>query len=155
MNDRKIFRSIDDYMIAGVCGGLADYFKIDSSVIRIIFALLAISGGSGVLIYLILWFVIPKENGIEKEINQEEKIKEFTDDVKSKAKSIAKELNNKSSILESKLFKKGKKINIFGIILILVGIIFVWNQIAPIQIEWNFFWPGLLILIGILILFKR
>ena len=56
MKDRKIFRSIDDYMVAGVCGGLADYFKIDSSLVRIIFVLLILSGGSGVLIYLILCF---------------------------------------------------------------------------------------------------
>ena len=45
MTDRKIFRSNDDYMIAGVCGGLAEYLKTDSSLVRIIFVLLAIGGG--------------------------------------------------------------------------------------------------------------
>jgi len=149
MKDRKIFRSIDDYMVAGVCGGLADYFKIDSSLIRIIFVLLALSGGSGILIYLILWLVLPKEIGIEKEIDREEKVKEFAQDVKNKAKSMAKELK-----VESKI-KKMKKTNILGIVLVLVGIVAIWNQISPITIEWNFFWPGLLILIGILVMFKK
>ena len=149
MNERKIFRSIDDYLLAGVCGGLGKYFKIDSSLVRIIFVLLALSGGSGVLIYLILWLVVPKEKGIEKEINREEKIKEFAEEVKDKAKSMAKEIK-----LDTKVEKTGKKINILGIALILVGIVAVWNQILPIKIEWNFFWPGLLILVGILFLFK-
>ncbi|MFA7676463.1 MAG: PspC domain-containing protein [Candidatus Shapirobacteria bacterium] len=149
MNNRKIFRSIENYMIAGVCGGLADYFKIDSSLIRIIFILLAIGGGSGILIYLILWFVVPKEVGTEKEFKREEKVKEFTEDVKNKAKTIAKEIKSDVKI------EKMKKINILGIILILIGLVAIWNQISPIIIEWNFFWPGLLILIGIFIMFKK
>lgn len=149
MTDRKIFRSIDDYMIAGVCGGLADYFKIDSSLIRIIFVLLALSGGSGVLIYLILWLVVPKETGVEKEIDREEKVKEFAEDVKSKVKTMAKEIKSDVKI------KKMKKINILGIILILVGLVAIWNQLSPIRVEWNFFWPGLLILVGILVMFKK
>jgi len=149
MTDRKIFRSIDDYMIAGVCGGLADYFKIDSSLIRIIFVLLAISGGSGILIYLILWLVVPKEAGVEKEIDREEKVKEFTEDVKNKAKMMAKEIKTDVKI------KKMRRFNILGIILVLVGIVAVWNQLSPITIQWNFFWPGLLILVGILVMFKK
>jgi phage shock protein PspC (stress-responsive transcriptional regulator) len=149
MNDRKIFRSIDDYMLAGVCGGLAKYFKIDSSLIRIIFILLALSGGSGILIYLILWLVVPKEEGVEKEVDREEKIKEFANEIKGKAKSMAKEIK-----MDTKIEKVGKKFNILGIILIMVGIVAIWNQISPITIQWNYFWPGMLILIGILVLFK-
>jgi phage shock protein C len=149
MNDKKIFRSIDDYMIAGVCGGLAKYFKIDSSLIRIIFVLLALSGGSGVLIYFVLWLVVPKETGVEKEINREEKIKEFTNDVKNKAKSIAKEMK-----IDTKV-KKPERANVLGVILILVGLVAIWNQMFPIRIQWNFFWPGLLVLVGILILFRK
>jgi phage shock protein PspC (stress-responsive transcriptional regulator) len=149
MTDRKIFRSIDDYMVAGVCGGLADYFNIDSSLIRIIFVLLALSGGSGVLIYLILWLVVPKEVGVEKEINREEKVKEFAEDVKSKVKTMANEIKTDVKI------KKMKKVNILGIILVLVGLMAIWNQLSPMTIQWNFFWPGLLILIGILVMFKK
>lgn len=149
MEGKKLFRSIDDYMVAGVCGGLADYFKIDSSLIRIIFVLLVLSGGAGILVYLILWLVVPKEEGEERKIDREEKMKEFTDDIKSKAKSMAKEIK-----IDTKIKKSSKKINIFGVILILIGIAAIWNQISPILIDWNFFWPGLLILIGILVLFR-
>jgi len=149
MEGKKIFRSIDDYMLAGVCGGLAEYFKIDGSLVRIIFVLLTLSGGAGILVYLILWLVIPKEQGLEKVINREKKVKEFANDVKNKAKSMAKEIK-----IDTKIKKSGKKINILGIALILVGVVSIWNQISPILIDWNFFWPGLLILIGILVLFR-
>ena len=124
MERKKLLRSIDDNIIAGVCGGLAKYFQIDSSLVRIIFILLAIGGGSGVLIYLILWLVIPsaKQNSSGKQ-NTEEKVKEFTDEIKDKAKSMAKELDNRSSILDRRLLKKGRKINILGVVLILVGLV--------------------------------
>lgn len=63
MNSKKIYRSTQDKKLLGVAGGLAEYFEIDSSLIRIGFALLSIMGGSGLLIYLIMGIVIPtKEN---------------------------------------------------------------------------------------------
>ena len=47
-------------MIAGVCGGLAEYSGIDATIIRILFVVLALAGGPGLLIYLVLWVVLPK-----------------------------------------------------------------------------------------------
>ena len=60
---KKIYRSKDDYILAGVCSGLAEYFEVDTTLMRVIFILLFIGGGSGFLIYLILWLIIPKEGG--------------------------------------------------------------------------------------------
>lgn len=148
METKKLFRSVDDNIIAGVCGGLAEYFQIDSSLIRIIFVLLAIGGGSGVLIYLILWLVVPKEKGMEKEIDRDKKVKEFTDEIKDKAKSMAKEIK-----LETKT-KRTKRINILGVVLILVGLVSLWNQIFPKMINWDMFWPIILILVGMLLIFR-
>lgn len=61
MENRKLFRSDSDKMIAGVCGGLAKYLNLDSSIVRLIFVLLFFFGGHGLLIYLILWIVMPLE----------------------------------------------------------------------------------------------
>jgi len=44
-----------------VCGGLAQYFHIDATLIRVLFAVLAVFGGSGLLLYLVLWLVVPEE----------------------------------------------------------------------------------------------
>ena len=61
MQKKKLIRSRSESMIAGVCGGLGDYFGIDPTVVRLVFVLLALLGGHGVLIYLILSIVVPRE----------------------------------------------------------------------------------------------
>lgn len=59
---KKLYRSKKDRKLAGVCGGLGEYFGIDPTLIRVGFVLLALPGGlPGVLPYLILWIVIPEE----------------------------------------------------------------------------------------------
>lgn len=58
---KKLYRSFKDRMIAGVCGGLADYFGIDSTWVRLIFLLFLLLGGSAILVYVIMWIVVPSE----------------------------------------------------------------------------------------------
>jgi phage shock protein C len=60
MSDKQLMRS-EDRMVAGVAGGLAEYFDIDPTIIRILFVLLAIFGGGflGILIYIVLWIIMP------------------------------------------------------------------------------------------------
>ncbi len=58
---RKLYRSQTNRMVAGVCGGLGEYLSIDPVFIRLFFVLLTLGQGAGVLIYLILWFVLPSE----------------------------------------------------------------------------------------------
>ena len=59
--EKKLRRS-NDKMIAGVCDGLAHYFDLDPTVIRIVYVLLSIfTAFAGVLVYLILWLIMPKE----------------------------------------------------------------------------------------------
>ncbi len=60
MNERRLTRSSRDRMIAGVCGGIADYFGIDPTLIRVIFVVLGLLAGPGLLLYLALWVVLPK-----------------------------------------------------------------------------------------------
>jgi phage shock protein C len=62
MEQRRLTRSRTNRIIAGVCGGLGEYFGIDPTIIRIIFVLLALPGGApGILPYLILWVIMPEE----------------------------------------------------------------------------------------------
>lgn len=57
----RLRRSVDDKVVAGVCGGLGRYFDVDPLFFRLAFVVLAIGGGSGVLLYLIGWLVIPEQ----------------------------------------------------------------------------------------------
>jgi len=57
---RRLFRDTDNGMIAGVAAGLATYFDIDTIIVRLIFIALVFFGGSGVLLYVILWLLVPE-----------------------------------------------------------------------------------------------
>jgi phage shock protein PspC (stress-responsive transcriptional regulator) len=59
---RRLRRSRSDRMLAGICGGLGDYFGVDPVAFRILFVLLALPGGlPGLLPYILMWIVIPEE----------------------------------------------------------------------------------------------
>jgi len=59
MEPRKLYRIPSEGMIGGVCAGLAEYLNADPTVIRLVFVLLALAGMSGVLIYFIMWLIVP------------------------------------------------------------------------------------------------
>lgn len=62
MEGKKLYRSNTDKMIAGVCGGLAKYFGVDPTLVRLIFALLVFFGvGSGLVLYIVLALIMPLE----------------------------------------------------------------------------------------------
>ena len=61
---KRLYRSESNKMIAGVCGGLAEYFNIDPVIMRLIFVLIALPGGVSILIYFLFWILIPKKSKI-------------------------------------------------------------------------------------------
>ena len=58
--NKRLYRSKNNSMIAGVCGGLGEYLDIDPTFIRLLWVLFILAGGSGVLAYIIAWIVIPQ-----------------------------------------------------------------------------------------------
>ncbi len=58
---RKLYRSRSDRMLGGVCGGLAQYFNLDATLIRVLFVALTVLGGSGAVVYLAMWVIVPTE----------------------------------------------------------------------------------------------
>ena len=58
---KKLYRSRDNRMIAGVAAGIGNYLNVDPTLVRIVFVLLAFANGIGILLYLILWLIVPEE----------------------------------------------------------------------------------------------
>ena len=56
---RKLYRSHTNRLVAGVCGGLGEYFNIDATLIRVLFVVLTVFGGAGLIIYLAMWIIVP------------------------------------------------------------------------------------------------
>ena len=58
---KRLYRSRDDRMLGGVCGGLAKYLDTDPTLIRLLWVLFALAGGPGIIAYLVSWIVVPQE----------------------------------------------------------------------------------------------
>lgn len=142
--NKKLYRSKEDKMIFGVCGGLGEYFNIDPVIIRIIFVILAIFGaGSGVLAYIILAIVIPEKpdkNTKKTERKTEEVIEENVEKLAKEVENIAKKSSNSSEMF-------------FGLLLLLLGMTLLASNFFPI-FEFRKFWPLILIFIALFILFR-
>jgi len=59
----RLYRSATDKVIAGVCGGLAQYFSIDPAIVRLAFVVFALAGGASILLYIVLWIAVPIGQG--------------------------------------------------------------------------------------------
>lgn len=135
---KKLVRSKKDRIIAGVCGGLGEYFDLDPIFFRLAFVLATFFGGSGVLIYIILFFIIPEENEKVKPLDS----KEYTESRKSEIKEIAQKHSGQGKLMA-------------GVILIVLGAIFLSESYMPESFNFEKLWPLILIVIGIAVLVKK
>lgn len=57
---KRLYRSRTEKILGGVCGGIAEYFNVDPTIVRILWILFCLAYGAGILLYIILWFIMPK-----------------------------------------------------------------------------------------------
>ncbi len=130
---KKLYRSRKDSVIAGVCGGIAEYFEIDSTLVRLLAIIVVFLGGVGVIAYIIAWIIIPQNP--DQQVDSD---REHTQDEK----------NNMSQ-------EEGKRDNNRyvwgGLILIFLGLFFLMRSFFPRFILISF-WPVILVLAGIVLI---
>jgi phage shock protein C len=61
MEAKRLYRSVNDRVLGGVCGGLGKYLNIDPVLVRVVWAILFFAAGAGVLAYIIAWIIVPEE----------------------------------------------------------------------------------------------
>lgn len=143
---KKLFRSKNDRIIFGVCGGVADYFDIDPIIIRLLFVVLAVGAGSGLLVYLIAALIIPSEDSVvvkKEEGTGSDKAGDFVSEIGEKVK----DLSSKSREKDWHFF--------LGLLLVIVGLSSLATNFIPLRIIFSFFWPFFIISLGLVILFKK
>jgi phage shock protein PspC (stress-responsive transcriptional regulator) len=155
MEPKRLYRSYLDRKVAGVAAGLGEYFDIDPLLVRLLFVILTLIGGGGVLIYIILWIITPEApyklndigtsntsskpsgNGAneQNEKSQEgyQEYRETTDTPKTPAAPAP--------------VKKQRGSLIGGLVLITIGGLFLADELLPGVNFWDF-WPVILIVIG-------
>lgn len=143
----KLYRSVDDKMIGGVCGGLGEYFEIDSTLIRILFLALLFFGGTGLLIYLVCWIIIPLKPVFKTYYSSEPNKSAETYEVKDTPKEPTTQLG----IEPSDTYNKTK--TFWGIIAIVIGTLLLLDNF-DLNIGFSKLWPIVLIILGAYLILK-
>jgi phage shock protein C len=146
---KKLYRSRNNRVLFGVCGGIAEYFEVDPVIVRLIFVILGLYGGAGLALYLIALILMPDqvENNSKKKkssANDNNASKsEFEETIESVVEEIKSEFNkNKNDFTGEK---------ILGLILIFLGFILLIRIFIP-DINLRFMGAITLILIGLMLL---
>ncbi len=141
--EKKLYRDENRKVIAGVCAGLADYFSIDVTIVRLIFVLTLIYHGGGTLAYIVLWIVMPRRNSILNEPLVDYTVHDESRPFQSANQNFR--VNNNKNVAQ-----------IGGIVLILLGVFFLMDQLDIIPYWFNFeqFWPIILVVIGLVLIFR-
>lgn len=153
---KRFMRSTRNKVFAGVAGGLGEYFNIDPVIIRVIFVLLALFGGGGVLIYIILWIALPEDINFKYNYyNYSAYSAPSTPPPSQEAKETSNETvdddpvkkpeERAHSTVNNPEVKKGGLIA--GIILIVIGGLFLIRQLD--LIPFRELWPSLFIIGGL------
>lgn len=147
----KLYRSNTESMLAGVCGGLAHYLNIDVSLVRLVFVLLAFGEGIGILLYFILWLIMPTADHTT------------TNDIGDNIRGAAHEMKNQALEMGQDIQQAASSPNpktglIVGSTLIILGVIALLNSLNIPELSWITFdllWPLLLIGFGVAMLARR
>ena len=141
---KQLTRSKTDKVIAGVAGGLAEYFNIDAAIIRIILVILAVIEGGGIILYFILWLIIP---AAKTSTNPEQTIRNNAEEMKNKVNEFSRNFGKPAS--------DNSRLLIGGLLLIL-GLMFILDNIGFLRfLKPDQLWPLLLIVLGLAVLLRK
>jgi len=145
--ERRLYKDQHRKMIGGVCAGLAEYFNIDVTIIRVLFLGSLILHGTGFLLYVILWICLPKKNYIFADPNVDYKVPP------SMFGNIPPQQPGEPFTgLAPKRATKGA--TIAGAILIVIGTLFFLNEFDWIpNFDFEVIWPGIIIAVGLVLIF--
>ncbi len=141
--EKKLYRDEHHKVISGVCAGLADYFNMDVSIVRVLFLASLALKGSGLLLYIILWIVLPKKNYIFNDPTVDYKVPPDP-------------MGNYNPANPFPVKQKSNFSVIAGAILIVLGSFFLLDEfnIIP-DLDFGQLWPVILIVIGLGFIFSR
>ncbi|WP_051189741.1 PspC domain-containing protein [Daejeonella oryzae] len=148
--EKKLQRNEQEKVLAGVCAGLADYFDVDVTWVRIAFVVATLAGASGFLAYIILWIAVPVKPFNYKSYNADYRVYE------DKAPGYVPDLNEPGMASALKPRKSNSGRMIVGLLMIIFGAFFLLDQFnfIPYWFDFEKLWPLVFIVPGILLITK-
>lgn len=129
--EKKLQRDTKNKVIGGVCAGLANYFGMDASLLRLLLALMILFAGTGFWLYIILWIVMPAGDPMQP-------------------------MENGDAIMSDtvELSKADKGSLVVGLVLIGLGALGLLHHFVP-AFNWKMVWPVFLIVLGIILIIPK
>lgn len=166
MEERRLHRSASDRIMFGVCGGLAEYFDVDATLVRLIFVVITVAGGWGILAYIVLAIIMPPESAVARQ--PREIVRENIAELGSRARDMGEQIRaglaggsgTEGEVVEGEVSRPARATRdrhaTAGLILILIGVLFLLGNMG--LLGWFSFrqlWPLILIAIGLAIIWGR
>ncbi len=153
--EKRLYRSRSDRMLWGVCGGLAKYFGMDPTIVRVLAVLLIFANGLGILAYIIMAIVVPLEGS--KAAEPKEAMKENVEEMKETASELGREVRSTFAEEEEESEAVDKvrhrRRSILGILIIVIGLLFLLGSFNLFWwFSWGNLWPLILVAVGLLII---
>ena len=153
--EKRLYRSHDDRMIAGICGGLGDYLGLDPVWLRLLFILLLFASGIGLWGYLILWIIVPQEGWetVTPGDTVQANVQEMAERARELGQGLQQGLGRET---EGSSERSATGPVLIGAGLIVLGGFLLLNQFNLFGwIRWEKMWPFLIILLGVALLVAR
>lgn len=163
MVERRLRRSRTNRMIAGVAGGLAEHFEVDSTLVRLVFVLLTLAGGAGIPIYIALAILMPEESSsaVRPVDVARENVADFRENLEEfrvRAEEFGEELRQpfrepEPTTVET---RRARRDTTAGVILLVIGLIFLLSNLGFFWwFRWSQLWPLIIVAIGLALLLRR
>ena len=151
---KKLYRSTTDKMIGGVAGGLAEYFDIDATLIRVLFIVVVFLGGGGIIAYIILWIVVPeKPYELPKTPSSQPSSENESGSGFSSNENKSDSFSMSNGSIAGSVERTSSKQMWVAIVLIVIGGLLLLDNMFP-RFDFDSYWPVILIAIGIGLLLK-
>ena len=160
--ERRLYRSEKERLLGGVCGGLAEYFKTDPVLVRVIFVILTflLGGLLGLVAYIVLWIIVPRASS--PDLSAKEAVKDNIEELKETATEAGKKVKEHIDEIKGNPTEAGKEgrktagrglAYFLGIVLIALGVIlFLANFGLSWWLGFANVWPVVFIILGVLLL---
>lgn len=132
---KKLYRSRQNKLLAGVAGGIAEYFDIDPVIVRALFVVATIGWGVSLLLYVVLWIIVPINGYVAAQPGNFN----YAEDIQAE-QNYFEELSDKNEV--------SKRKTVFGITLIIIGLLMLLDNLLP-TLYFSDWWPIVLVAVGV------